>query len=561
MLATSILPAVFIALSGILAQRQLLREQTRGLERETELSLATCQAIWRERSERVARDSLLLSAMSDVRAAFGTADPLTIRDAAGEFWQRVAPPGSVLFVLNPEGQVVAHAGILSPSQKIPSERLLQSIRQTGQTEILAWIGDRLFYLVATPVTVEGATGSVLLSTLLAGYPITDEAMAAMPHATATPSNYVAVFEGRSVASTLQPGAAALLATQTHGLSAGQTLRIAIAGEEYLVMGGLLAPNATTAGGRLLVLRSLSQTLAASRKLFWQMAAIWLAGTIGALALSLFLAKRIIRPVLQLSDAATAVASGNYDTAVPVADDDEIGNLGRSFNAMCSAIRATQARLVQQERLGMIGRLMSGIVHDLRNPLAAIIGGAELMATGTLDSAQMKRLSTNLGDSARTIEKLLEDLLETSRQREEKATGQNLAELVSSVVATIPPKPTVVVNIPGHFDVLVPPFRIERALMNVLRNAVEASQDSGEIHVWAERRENRVALFVDDSGPGISPAIRSSLFQPFVTSGKAKGLGLGLALSREILLQAGGDLTLEDKPGLGARFVLWLRPRE
>jgi signal transduction histidine kinase len=95
--------------------------------------------------------------------------------------------------------------------------------------------------------------------------------------------------------------------------------------------------------------------------------------------------------------------------------------------------------------------------------------------------------------------------------------------------------------------------MERAFVNLIGNALEAMPDGGEVRISAEVEDGAVLIHVEDNGPGIAPEIRSQLFQPFVSAGKRNGLGLGLALSRQTVLEHGGDMWVESQPGRGARF--------
>jgi signal transduction histidine kinase len=99
--------------------------------------------------------------------------------------------------------------------------------------------------------------------------------------------------------------------------------------------------------------------------------------------------------------------------------------------------------------------------------------------------------------------------------------------------------------------------MERVFANLLGNAVEAMPAGGEIHIRASRQDNSIVVEVEDTGPGISGAIQSRLFEPFASMGKKNGLGLGLALARQTLQAHGGEIWSEPKAAPGARFCLRL----
>ena len=100
-------------------------------------------------------------------------------------------------------------------------------------------------------------------------------------------------------------------------------------------------------------------------------------------------------------------------------------------------------------------------------------------------------------------------------------------------------------------------RMERAFVNLIGNALEAMPNGGEVRIRAELVDGSAVVHVEDNGPGIAPEIRSRLFHPFVSAGKRNGLGLGLALSRQTVLEHGGDMWVESEPGRGARFIFRL----
>ncbi len=99
--------------------------------------------------------------------------------------------------------------------------------------------------------------------------------------------------------------------------------------------------------------------------------------------------------------------------------------------------------------------------------------------------------------------------------------------------------------------------MERVFINLIDNALDAMPNGGELRIGASQNDGCVLVAVQDTGTGISAEMRPHLFRPFVTGGKRNGLGLGLTLSRQALLDHGGDLWLDDRPGPGARFCLRL----
>jgi signal transduction histidine kinase len=244
--------------------------------------------------------------------------------------------------------------------------------------------------------------------------------------------------------------------------------------------------------------------------------------------------------------------------VPVDSDDEIGRLAATFNSMCASIRQAREDLIRQERISTIGRLSSSIVHDLRNPLAAIYGGAEMLVDADLPPAHVKRLASNIYRSSQRIQGMLQDLLDVSRGKQGSPEVCRLREVAvaatdSLAAAADAQGVTISLEIPPEIELPLDRSRMERAFVNLIGNALEAMPSGGEVKIRAEMRGDAALVHVDDNGPGIAPEIRAQLFQPFVTAGKRNGLGLGLALSRQTVLEHGGDMWVESPIGRGARF--------
>jgi signal transduction histidine kinase len=219
-------------------------------------------------------------------------------------------------------------------------------------------------------------------------------------------------------------------------------------------------------------------------------------------------------------------------------------------------------LIRRERISTIGRLAGSIVHDLRNPLAAIYGGAEMLVDTELSPSQVKRVAGSVYKASRRIQELLQDLVNVTRGKSGRAEMCGLREVIADAadqVRAIAEKQAVslAIDMPGDLELPLERGRMERVFLNLFSNALEAMPDGGVVTVAASRNGETALVEVRDTGPGISPQIRDQLFQPFVTFGKKNGLGLGLALSRQTVLDHGGDLWVESEPGRGARFLIRL----
>jgi len=420
---------------------------------------------------------------------------------------------------------------------------------------------RLYQVAVTPVYVQSGRGLGLLDVLVAGYNV-DHLVAQRLKESTGGSEFLFLSGGRVIASTLNPRATGELA-KAIASSAGRTIhRISDGVTEYAP---LVTPLEDIEGrkiGELWIFRSFENARQALMVLRRNIILLGLLAMLAGLGLTYLLARNIMRPVEKLDRAAAEVARQNYDYRVPVDSRDELGRLAETFNNMCASIQSARRELIRHERISTIGRLSSSIVHDLRNPLAAIYGGAEIMVDSEIAPPQLKRLAGNIYRASRRIQELLQDLVNVGRGKTEGAEVCSLHEVAAAACDSLAPAAeaqgvTVRIEVAESIELPLERARVERVFINLVDNALEAMPAGGAIHIGATVDSDAATIQVTDTGPGISPEIREHLFQPFVSSGKKNGLGLGLALSRQTILDHGGDMWVESEPGRGARFFIRL----
>jgi signal transduction histidine kinase len=558
LLSTSIAITLLLAMAGWFVQNQTRSALSESLESELQGSFHAYESLWQSRTEMLRSVSLVLSSMSDVRAAFQTNDRATIRDTALEIWSKISHSSALFLVTDPRGEVVASLGggeVLGNRIDVVREAAQSFPKQTAG---FAVVGDRLYELVVTPVYVQTQGGQGLLNVFVTGFPV-DQSVAMELKQQTGGSDFVFLAGGKSLASTVAPSQSRQIAMQYRREKRVQQIRIDTG--EFAVLGTSLPSIGGAPAGDLLIVHTFAAISRNVDALQRNLLLIWAAAVLAGLGVSMLLAHRILKPVRQLDEAAALIAKQEYSTRVPEGSNDELGRLARTFNAMCQSIQDARGELIRQERILTIGRLSSSIVHDLRNPLASIYGGAEMMMDGNLSEAQLHRLAGNIYRSSRLINDLLQELLDVSRGRMQAPETCRLSEIVGAAVdveASAAEKQGVLVRavIDQSIELPLERARMERVFLNLITNAVEAMPDGGTLDIRAERNGTGIIVKVDDSGPGIPESVRQRLFEPFVTSRK-NGLGLGLALSRQTLLEHGGDLWVEDGVAGGAHFRLRL----
>ena len=556
MLSTSVAITGLFAIAGQMVLRNVTNSMSDSLEAEVKGSFHVYASLWETRTELLNSVSRLLASMSDVRGAFGTRDQATIRDSASELWSRISTSAGLFLVTDPQGNVIASlGGVTAPSLRrdLP---LVRSAAERFPQQSSGFFLDsgQLYHLSVTPVYVESGGGRDLLNVLVAGERV--DAIVAQRLKEATNSEFLFLAPSGVIASTLNPRATAAVAADLALKSGSQKVSDGVV--EYARFDTPLTDIMGRPVGKICVLRSFEGARQRIASLYTNILLLWLCAMTVGFVLTYLLARRIVEPVEQLDRAAAQVARQNYAIEVPVRGEDELGRLARTFNAMCASIRQAREELIRQERISTIGRLSASMVHDLRNPLAAIYGGAEMLVDADLPPAHVKRLAGNIYRASRRMQELLQDLLNVSRGKGSAPEMCRLREVASAACETLAPAAeqqgaTLALGIPADLEAPLERSRMERAFANLIANALEAMAGTGEVRITAEMLDGAAVVHVEDTGPGIAPEIRAQLFQPFVSAGKRNGLGLGLALSRQTVLDHGGDMWVESPPGRGARF--------
>jgi two-component system sensor histidine kinase HydH len=227
----------------------------------------------------------------------------------------------------------------------------------------------------------------------------------------------------------------------------------------------------------------------------------------------------------------------------------------AWSSTMNRLAAVQRQAEREQRLVVLGRASSVIAHELRNPLAALKGHAQLLVEDLAEPSRAK--AVRVVDGAERLERLTNVLLDFARDVPLQVRAVTPAELVERALLTLP-KDRVRVDLSRAPEMLqVDAERMRLALRNLIQNAVQASEDSPEpVEVRIRGDERAVVIEVRDHGPGLAPGAAEQIFDPFVTT-KTQGTGLGLWIARQIAEQHHGRLTGETHGQGGALFRLVL----
>ncbi|HMA22375.1 MAG TPA: HAMP domain-containing sensor histidine kinase, partial [Gemmatimonadaceae bacterium] len=304
--------------------------------------------------------------------------------------------------------------------------------------------------------------------------------------------------------------------------------------------------------------------------------------VGALV-SLFISRRITRPLAELTVAAEAVSRGTYEHPV-LSGGDELGRLAASFDAMARQVasarheleqRATEADAARQEAEAANSAksdFLAMMSHELRTPLNAIGGYAQLLQMGVHGSvtpAQREALERIERSQAHLLA-LITDLLDFARidagRVQFEIEDVAIDEILAGITALAEPQLrsrtlrfTQAAQQPGVL-VRADRARLSQILLNLVGNAIKYTRDGGEIAVTTDLDDKHVRVHVRDTGPGIPADRLEQIFEPFVQGDRAfnrpnEGVGLGLAISRELARGMDADVTVASVVGRGSTFTV------
>lgn len=285
------------------------------------------------------------------------------------------------------------------------------------------------------------------------------------------------------------------------------------------------------------------------------AATWLV----ALAVMVYFARRISRPIRQLTEGLARVAGGDAAARIPDRGrDDEIGNAIRAFNHMAEQLRQSRERLVFLTRLSSwqaIGRKMA---HEVKNSLTPIRLTMEEIAarSGSSDRAFLEQASQIVADEVNSLERRVRAFSEFAAEPPVRPGALDINGLVEERVALLrAAHPEVIYNLrlaEGRPIANADQDLIKGVVTNLLENAADAAGAGGVVLAATADEGGTVAIEVHDSGPGLSVHARESLFEPTI-SFKKGGMGLGLSIARKSAMLCGGDIVLVDGELGGAGF--------
>lgn len=299
-------------------------------------------------------------------------------------------------------------------------------------------------------------------------------------------------------------------------------------------------------------------------------------------------RSVISPMKRLMADLTPIAEGRFDRLDTRARSSEMASLREAFNRMLDELEARRRRLIQSEKLAALGVLVSGVAHELNNPLSNISSSNQLLLE-ELDTAD----HDTLRDWARTIDseterarRIVDALQDFGRRQEPRMETIHLADLLERTLLLLKghmrkTNTTVENHIPLDLTLRGDAQRLQQVFINLLRNAAESGENLtlhlranacslsgspfppeatvvGELGCHLLNRQSMIEISIDDNGSGIPTAILPRVFEPFYTTREpGHGMGLGLYIVQEIVQEHDGCIAIASQAGHGTRVVVRL----
>jgi len=333
------------------------------------------------------------------------------------------------------------------------------------------------------------------------------------------------------------------------------------GVEMLAVAAPIPPNDYGVPPWLVVVEQpMAEAMATAMRLQTQLIVSIFLALLGTIVVGYLWGRTFIQRIFALTRVTRSLAEGHMETRVAISGRDEIRELGDAFNSMADRLVELQDDIRKQERQVMFGRIAAGLVHDLSHPIQNIGNSCKLILKMWEDAEYRDTFRRMVEREMQVVKRVLEDLqniakpipLERFPIELNRSVGdaiesmQGLAETAGITLrAELAPEPLYI-----EADL----FALGRVYRNLVVNAIQATAPGGLVVAAVEGHGDRVQVRVYDTGCGIPPDRLQAIFEDFVTT-KRRGLGLGLAISRKIVEQLGGRISVASEVGKGTTFVI------
>lgn len=297
---------------------------------------------------------------------------------------------------------------------------------------------------------------------------------------------------------------------------------------------------------------------------------------------------INRPIRKMIRTIRKIEGGDLSARMEADKKDEFGLMAKSFNSMVESLESAKQEIelchVEQmqraAKLASLGEIISGIAHEIKNPLAGISCAVQVFQSEMSPDDSRKAITSEILNHIKRLDSTVKDLLNYAKPKPPSFLPYSIKNILDKAVFFVYPeakKYNVVIDVEMKgdevHDVMMDPDQMQQVFLNLIINAVQAMPEGGKLKIVISESEidkvgaednvtallpgeKSVIITFEDTGKGIEPEYLESIFDPFFTK-KSKGTGLGLAISQRIVQEHGGEITVKSDVGQGSVFTIYL----
>ncbi len=273
-----------------------------------------------------------------------------------------------------------------------------------------------------------------------------------------------------------------------------------------------------------------------------------------------IAQAITQPLAKLS-AFVRSFKQNQLAATPKLGPPEVQELGQAFESLMQDLSKSQANLTRAAKLAVVGEMAAAMSHEVRTPLGILRSSADLLLREPKLSKEGREVLGFVISETERLNKLVSSLIDAARPRALALASFNLIEMISNVIALLSSQAKaknvqLIFNPIDAIEIVADKDQMTQVMMNLLMNAIQVLPENGRVEVNVQNEKDFIQIEVLDDGAGISAENQAQIFEPFFTQ-RAGGVGLGLAVVRQIVQAHGGEITYQTSRYNGAQFTVTL----
>jgi len=526
------------------------QEIRKGLDADLGHSLNTFRNMSDQRKQMLEREAALLADLPSLKALMATQDPRTIKDGSAPFWSTSGGDFFALTAASGEMFTYSNRGATLHEDEV-KQGLAACMAHRDDICTIAF-NERLYELSIKHLYFGPQGNDSQLGDVVIGYAI--DAKVARQIGDVAAADVAFLVDGQVSVATLPPDRLADLREWILPLSptAVEPSIIKLRGEAYIAEAAPIEV-AGQAHVELVVLKSYYRASTYLRRVNQWIVSLAACVLLIGILLAVSISRTVTRPLEALVAGTRALGQGNFNYRLKPEGAIEVRELGGAFDRMRGELQLTQQKLLESDRLATIGRMASSVSHDLRHHLSAIYANAEFMSLDRTGSAERLELLLEVKDGVRGMTDLIESLLFFSHNGHVlHMQWEPIVPLVERTIHSLRQHPEcrkvrVVLDGLRKTEAWIDPVKLGRALYNLMLNACQAAVLGRAVPMVAVQvfeDDERIRIAVEDNGLGIPESIRDTLFQPFISSGKVNGTGLGLTIAQHIVQEHGGEIELE-----------------